>query len=76
MDDHTRRPDALEKGIRFGCGFLFGALIGVALAIRGLTEWTGVHWALIAGGAVVCALLALRFGDRYWDHVAAWLRWW
>jgi len=69
-------PDALEKRLRFGCGFVFGFLIS------GLS---GFIWYVTAGHYVlafslfcglICGLVALRYGDRFWHSVGNWLWWW
>ena len=72
-------PDRLEKGIRFGCGSLFGCLFTVA---GGLTYslWN-MHY-LVATCIVVallCGYGAMKFGDRFWTKFG-WLwtpsSWW
>ena len=69
-------PDRLEKGLRLGCGGLFGLLAAGPLLFRFvyrlfLRRWedgtTWVLYATLAGATVLCALLALRYGDRFWD---------
>ncbi len=74
-DDHE--PDGMEKGIRFGCGFLFGAVWGVWASLTWLADATNWWIASAAVIAIVCGLLAMRFGDRFWEWVAkrGWLRW-
>ena len=62
--------DATDVGLRLGCGTIFG-LIAV--------PWAAYSWGwrysdaglvvLAIAGGVVCAALALRFGDRFWDFV-------
>ena len=68
-------PDNTEKGIRFGCGFLFGlVLVGVSslwwgLYDRNLYVVTTLLMALAFGFA------ALRFGDAFWRWLGRWF-WW
>jgi len=66
-------PDPLEKKIRFGCGFVFGFLI---------VGFSGFLWSIstayyVAAFAVLCAmvcgLLAMRYGDRFWYSLRHWL---
>lgn len=59
-------PDRGEKGVRFGCGFLLGAVLGfIGAAFNG--AGTVRVAALVAGGAAVLGgTLAVRYGDRFW----------
>ncbi len=69
-DKRDEATDATDVGLRLGCGTLFG-LIAV--------PWAAWSWGwkysdsgligLAISGAVVCAALALRFGERFWDFV-------
>lgn len=70
-------PDRLEKGIRFGCGFIFGFLmVGLgALVTSVVYVHHAVAWSVIAG--VLCGYAALRFGDAFWKFVGRLgLPWW
>jgi sterol desaturase/sphingolipid hydroxylase (fatty acid hydroxylase superfamily) len=45
---------------------LFGAILGMALAIGVLQDWHPLGWVALAGlGAVILSLLAMFLGD-YW----------
>lgn len=61
--------DGLERGVRFGCGALLGALVGFYIvAEQGLVAAPGeTYLAAAVVGAVVCGLLAMAFGDRFWQ---------
>lgn len=66
----------LEFWVRFGFGFLFGSLLGLLVCIRffrfsyapGWWWWLGFP----VGGAFVCAMLAAKFGDRFWTWFRLW----
>jgi hypothetical protein len=66
-------PDRLENGIRFGCGFLFGGFIAVAALITSLLNRYYIAACVLTAG-LVCGYTAMRYGDRFWDHVRRW--WW
>ncbi len=68
-------PDGLGKSIRFGCGFLFGAVAGAgAFPILVPAEWQWI--ALVAGvTALICGFLALRWGEDFWSWIADY-GWW
>ena len=75
MDDNPK-PDSFEKRLRFGCGFVFGASVAVVVALQWLATFTGTFWAVAAGVAVVFGLLALRYGEGFWQRVSDWFGWW
>ena len=68
------KPDRTEKGIRFGCGFVFGLVVGLFTALTWIIDsWSIAVIALIA--AVVCGLLAERCGDAFWRSLRNWWYW-
>jgi hypothetical protein len=55
---------------------MVGLLILDPLVLRALDPSPGM-WLLLGVGVTVFALLALRYGDRFWTTLADWLRsWW
>jgi hypothetical protein len=68
-------PDRLEKGIRFGCGFLLGCFIAVGALLTSLSSAHSLAASCMLIG-LICGWAALRFGDRFWDHVRRWWIWW
>lgn len=74
MDDEDK-PDAMEKGIRFGCGFLFGAVWGTYLLVDLTARNFGTQLAWAAGAAALCGFLALCAGDRFWDWACEFAPW-
>jgi hypothetical protein len=68
-------PDRLEKGIRFGCGFLFGCFVALGALLTSLLSAHRVAaYCLVAG--LFCGYAALKFGDSFWEHVRRWWVWW
>jgi hypothetical protein len=65
--------DAETKVIRFGCGFIMGAVIWFALI--GLSRF----WFPVVGLGVMCGVLfgwlAVRHGERFWHKLGKWLEW-
>jgi hypothetical protein len=68
------QPDRLEKGIRFVCGFALGAVLGSFAAAYYDAPGLGAAVGIAAATAVVCGLLAVRYGDRFWYGLRR-LRW-
>lgn len=72
-DDH--QPDAAEKVIRFGCGFLVGGPLA-ALALFKFDIWPTGDWLLVGLiGALAFGLLAIRYGDHFWRGLLETFRW-
>ena len=67
--------DALEKKIRLGCGLVAGLVIGLLVGMSTFALVAGPLWTFAIVVAIVFALLALRFGDRFWSLLAEWLPW-
>ncbi len=69
---HDYEPDASEKRIRFGCGFIFGGIFGFIVVLREVYQMTGLAWTFVVGIALVCGYLALRCGDEFWESIGKW----
>jgi len=78
MDEIT--PDRLEKKIRVGCGLFAGIVVGAATGLVWFGLRAGALWVFVGFAAVVFAVLALRYGDRFWLELIDGLRglqqWW
>ena len=65
-----------ELKVRFGCGGLAGFVLGGFIAFR----WTGGNLTVAATVAVVAAIViavaAAKYGDRFWSKMAEILWWW
>jgi len=79
MDD-TPPPDNFEKGVRFGCGFLFGGVLFFFILLQKLHgSLSDSAWPLVLGAAFAAGLLAMRYGDAFWrllSKCCEWFRWW
>lgn len=69
-------PDGFEKGVRFGCGFVFGGILLVLALARDFFSTASPFWIAAGTGAVLCGLLAIRYGDRFYRAMLDfWQRW-
>ncbi len=68
----TNEPDAFEKRVRFGCGFSFGAGVFFLVALREIGEFTGGFWVFVISAAILCGVVALRYGDEFWRQITRW----
>ena len=69
------RPLPGERGVRFGCGAIAGALLGFFLAIRETGAESFIVVIIAVVSAIVLGYLAARYGDRLWESMSKWL-WW
>lgn len=56
-----------ESQVRFGCGFLIGLWLPFLLGFFWSATTSG--WGIVLVcilSAVVCSVLSLRYGDRFW----------
>ena len=67
-----RPPDRMEKGLRFGCGALLGAFVGLSVLIKVTAENMGGLWTCLGGAMVICGLLAVRYGDEFFKGFSDW----
>jgi hypothetical protein len=67
-------PDRQEKGIRFGCGFLFGCMGAVGALLTSLWSAHRVAAVCVLAG-LICGYAALKFGDDFWEHIRRWWIW-
>jgi hypothetical protein len=71
----VKQPDAQEKQIRFGCGFVFGFLIGGLSSIRHAVSngYSFLAFALLFG--FIFGFAAMKNGDKFWNSLLM-LKWW
>jgi hypothetical protein len=70
-------PDALEKRIRFGCGFLLGLLVATGITLRVLAVNGYYGAAIFVSCGVIFGFLAMKYGDEFWHRLTSWwLSWW
>lgn len=70
----SRPPDAAEKGIRFGCGAIFGLVVGFFTVVKITRMDPAMTIAILAIVSLSLGLFAMRYGDRFWEAVRSW--WW
>jgi len=68
-------PGKAEKRVRFGCGFVFGLLVGGILSVRWYYEGGNSTAVAILVIALVFGFAALYFGDAFWRFFSKWFIW-
>lgn len=73
--DHDDVPES-EQVTRFGCGALVGALLGLALIIGFTLTSLGSATVALVALMIICGVLALVHGDRFWYSLKDWFANW
>jgi uncharacterized protein YacL len=71
-------PDRQDTIVRVGCGAVVGLIVGFALVVGTVSYFADPvieRILIVAGSVAVCAVLAWRFGDRFFQALHKWLRW-
>jgi hypothetical protein len=69
--------DGAEKVIRFACGACFG--FGFAFSFFWIfddLQSLFITFTISLAVAFVFGILALRYGDYFWERISDWLWWW
>jgi hypothetical protein len=69
------KPLPGERGVRFGCGAIAGALFGFFIAVRETGGDVRLAAFIAVGSAVGLGWLAAVLGDRLWQGLSKVL-WW
>ena len=75
MDDNPK-PDGFEKCLRFGCGTLFGGAVMFLAISQVFFSTSGFFWILLGISALVCGLLAIRYGDSFYRGILDFFQRW
>ena len=57
----------MEASSRFICGASFGLVLGLVVALYMVSSNVWLFSAVVVGTAVIFGVLALYFGDDFWD---------
>lgn len=68
-------PNKTEKGIRFGCGFILGLILGGLGAAKMFYDSGNTIVAVTLFVALFLGLAATHFGDSFWQSLKHWV-WW
>ncbi|MFT3767876.1 MAG: hypothetical protein QM820_20700 [Minicystis sp.] len=68
--------DREAKGIRFGCGALLGFVLGLGAVVQLAPKSMVVAVVAAVAIAVIFGFLSARYGERFWDSLPDWIRWW
>jgi uncharacterized protein YacL len=71
-------PDRQDTIVRVGCGAVVGLFVGLALLVGTVSYLANSTLELLMTVVVsilLCAVLAWRFGDRFFRALHKWIRW-
>jgi hypothetical protein len=71
-------PDAQEKRIRFGCGFIFGLVTAGVSSVSFLLANRYYIAALCLFAGFLFGFAAVKYGDEFWYKLGKywWWPWW
>jgi hypothetical protein len=70
----VEKPDATEQALRFGCGFIFGLVLGLTSTVV-LFDWNTTSLVMVLLLAAAVGLVARHYGDRFWHWFGRWWEW-
>lgn len=71
-------PERQDAIVRVGCGAVVGLFVGLALLVGTVSYMANSVAELVlvvAGSVAFCAVLAWRFGDRFFRALHKWIDW-
>jgi len=71
--------DKLDKTttvVRFGCGSLVGLVSGFVFAMQNFETSTRNTIIACAIFIILFGILAVRYGDRFWEKLSNYIYWW
>ena len=75
-EKHARAQTWIGFTVRFGCGALIGVFVGFSWVFL-LSPFDSVagNWVVFGAAVLICAFLAVRYGDTFWTSILRWLDW-
>ena len=70
---NLKKDNRAQFTARFGCGFIFGIFAAISLGQVVDAQTLVGLFAIILVSSVVCGLLSVAFGDKFWHWLASWL---
>jgi hypothetical protein len=60
--------------VRFACGAVIGVLVGFSWVLwLSPFESAAGNWTVFGAAVLICAFLAVRYGDTFWTGILRWL---
>lgn len=73
--NHHSSPDFIERVFLFGFGFVIGGTVSFFVLSRWV-NFSNSFWVMLASCALVCGLLAVRYGDEFYRRLIDWFKQW
>lgn len=71
----SKQPDKTEKVIQFVCGAIFGFFLTFPFAFLMSDSTLFVNFTIACLVALIFGILAVRFGDLFWERLIGWIPW-
>ena len=73
-DKHAAAQTWIGFSVRFGCGALIGVFVGFSwMWWLSPFEGAAANWAIFGVAVLLCAFLAVKYGDTFWTSILRWL---
>ena len=60
--------------VRFVCGAVIGVFVGFSWVwLLSPFDGAAANWAIFSAAVLLCAFLAVRYGDTFWTGILRWL---
>ncbi len=69
----NHKPDRSRFVARFGCGAIFGIALAIAIGAVAYPTTIAGLLAVVIIFALVCGLLSVVFGDKFWTNLWKWI---
>lgn len=71
---HAKMHTWIGLSVRFVCGAIIGVFVGFSwMWWLSPFDNAAADWAVFAAAVLICAILAVRYGDTFWTGILRWL---
>ena len=68
-DKHAKMQSKIGFAVRFVCGAIIGVFVGFSwVFLLSPFDSAAANWAVFGAAVLICAFLAVRYGDTFWTR--------
>jgi hypothetical protein len=73
-DGGAKAQEWIGFAVRFVCGAIIGVVVGFSwVFLLSPFESAAGDWVVFVAAVLICAFLAVRYGDAFWTRILEWL---